>query len=118
MGVLLKNVATVCIGTFTWYFWGYATAYGVHDEDASDFWGSKYFAGSDMVPLNSESAMVDQTGTMHTKDWFFQWAFCATSATIVSGGVAERIHFPIYVLFCTIMTGFIYPVVVYWTWNS
>merc|ERR1719277_1180155 len=114
--VLLKNVATVCLGTCTWYFWGYATAYGVQD-DPSDFWGSKYFAGADLVPF-ADGAMVDQTGTVPTQDWFFQWAFCATSATIVSGGVAERIQFPVYVLFCTIMTGLIYPTVVYWTWNS
>jgi Amt family ammonium transporter len=114
--VLLKNFATVCIGTVTWYFWGYATAYGVQD-DPSVFWGSKYFAGAELVPF-AEGAMVDQTGTVPTQDWFFQWAFCATSATIVSGGVAERIQLPIYFLFCTIMTGLIYPTVVYWTWTS
>merc|ERR1719387_2148167 len=115
--VLLKNLSTVCIGTVTWYFWGYATAYGVKENDPSGFWGSKYFAGADLVPFEN-GALVDQIGTVPTQDWFFQWAFCATSATIVSGGVAERIQLPIYGLFCTIMTGLIYPVVVYWTWTS
>merc|ERR1719387_3215062 len=114
--VLLKNLTTVCIGTVTWYFWGYATAYGT--EHGSVFWGSNNFAGTNLVPVGADGAMMDQTGTVPTQDWFFQWAFCATSATIVSGGVAERIQLPIYFAFCTIMTGLIYPVVVYWTWTS
>merc|ERR1719277_120697 len=50
-------------------------------------------------------------------NWFFQWAFCGAAATIVSGGVAERVKFPGYVLFSFMMTSFIYPVVVAWTWG-
>jgi len=49
--------------------------------------------------------------------WFFQWAFCSAAATIVSGGVAERVRFPGYVIYSFLMTAFIYPVVVCWTWG-
>ena len=48
---------------------------------------------------------------------FFQWAFCMTSATIVSGAVAERLQLGGYCIFCFIMTSFVYPVVVAWTWS-
>merc|ERR1719240_1723090 len=49
--------------------------------------------------------------------WFFQWAFCTAAATIVSGGVAERVRFPPYAVFSFLMSGFIYPVVVCCTWG-
>merc|ERR1719379_1026096 len=49
--------------------------------------------------------------------WFFQWAFCTASCSIVSGGVAERIKFGGYAIFCMLMSAFIYPVVVCSTWG-
>ena len=48
---------------------------------------------------------------------FFQWAFCVTAATIVSGGVAERLQLGGYIIFTTWMTGVIYPTVGAMTWG-
>merc|ERR1719316_2444297 len=49
--------------------------------------------------------------------WFFQWAFCTAAASIVSGGIAERVKFPGYIIYSFCMSAFIYPVVVCSTWG-
>ena len=49
--------------------------------------------------------------------WIFQFSFAATASTIVSGSLAERTQLPTYMIFSSLMTGIIYPVVVSWTWG-
>ncbi len=51
-------------------------------------------------------------------DWFFQMVFCATTASIVSGTVAERIKFWPFVIFVAILTGFLYPITGSWEWGA
>ena len=112
--LLLKNMMDACLGTLVWYFLGYGIAYGL-PEEPNAYVGVNSFAGSGFLETDEEGGI---TGTGHFKDWFFQWAFCATAATIVSGGVAERMQFTAYVIYSVIMTGIIYPFIVYWTWSG
>ena len=99
--ILLKNCMDACIGGLIWWALGYGLAYG--DVDGG-FIGKKLFLG-----INMEG----QYG-----GWFFQFAFACTAATIVSGSLAERVNIHNYLLFSLFMTGFIYPVVVAWTWGG
>ena len=51
-------------------------------------------------------------------DWFFQMVFVATTASIVSGALAERVKLWSFFIFITILTTLIYPVVGAWTWGG
>jgi len=51
-------------------------------------------------------------------DWFFQMVFVATTASIVSGALAERVKLWSFFLFIAVLVGFIYPIVGSWTWGG
>lgn len=106
--ILLKNVLDASVGSIVWFFTGYGIAIG----DASD---SNGFIGGSHFFLN----LSDFKGDGYSYGlWLFQWAFAATTATIVSGAVAERCTFTAYITYSILLTGFVYPTVVCWGWNT
>ncbi len=50
--------------------------------------------------------------------WIFEVVFAATAATIVSGGVAERIKFSVYLFYSLVVSGIIYPIYGHWVWGG
>ncbi|CAE8672959.1 unnamed protein product [Polarella glacialis] len=119
--VLMKNLVNVCMGTIGWWVFGWALAYGGPYEDdgtlSGKFIGRKEFLGEGMLVETATGVMPATAPNDHMVAWFFQWAFCTAGATIVSGGVAERVQSPSYAIFAFVMAAFIYPVVVAWTWG-
>lgn len=94
-----------CIGALVWWAIGYPIAFGSGPEN-------NFAGGGDFFTYKRGQ----ETGFYAY--WMFQWAFAATAATIVSGAVAERCRFSAYLVYTTVLTGFIYPVVVHWGWSD
>jgi len=100
--VLIKNILDACVGAIAYYLFGWAFAYGPSTR-ALGFIGAGQFALSGLDDFTS---------------FFFQWAFAATTATIVSGSVAERTSFYAYLGYAFFLTSFVYPVVSHWVWGG
>jgi len=102
--ILMKNLMDACLGAISFWLLGYGFAYG--DSNDGDFIGSANFG------------LEDETSDTNYVSWLFQWAFAATTATIVSGAVAERTSLKAYFIYTCVLTTFIYPVVVHWVWDT
>jgi Amt family ammonium transporter len=89
-------------------FWlvGYNLAYGIPEGG---------YIGS-FTPWSDASAI--DTGYADGSDWFFQMVFCATTVSICSGAMAERIKLWPFFLFAAILAGVIYPIVMGWQWGG
>ncbi|MDJ0643357.1 MAG: ammonium transporter [Erythrobacter sp.] len=117
--VRAKNTSTQCIKNIGLYsiaglmFWviGYNIAY---PGEFNGFIGG--FSG--IYPMQGVGEADTETGYSVASDWFFQMVFCATTASIVSGTVAERVKIVPFFIFVTVLTGIIYPVVVSWEWGA
>ncbi|WP_292460529.1 ammonium transporter [Methanothermococcus sp.] len=99
--VMMKNMVDWLIGCVAWLFIGGVLASSGFDISAYTSWWSQIFGTN--WPNNG----------LDLASWFFGLVFCATAATIVSGGVAERIKFGAYVLISIVITALLYPLFVY-----
>ena len=80
------------------------------------WWG--WFIGGNSYFLSGSSLFEITDGLSGATDFFFQVVFAATAVTIASGAMAGRTKFSAYLMFAGLMTAFIYPVVVHWTWGG
>ena len=119
--ICLKNIGLYSIAGLAYYVVGYNLMY----IDVSGWIGSfKLFYGpsADELALLSgqeeAKAAVVKNNYSVMSDWFFQMVFVATTASIVSGTLAERAKLWSFFAFITLLTAIVYPIVGAWTWGG
>lgn len=101
--ILMKNLMDFCIGTVMFILIGFGL-----------------FLGEDLVGIIGKPGFDIFTDYAHF-DWsnfVFNLVFCATTATIVSGAMAERTRFLSYCVYSAIISAVIYPIEAHWTWGG
>ncbi len=119
--ICLKNIGLYAIAGLAYYTLGYNLMY----VDVADFIGTFtpfYNSTAEEIALLAGDAAglgtVLDSGYSTMSDWFFQMVFVATTASIVSGTLAERVKLWTFFVFTLILTALIYPVVGAWTWGG
>ena len=120
--ICLKNIGLYSIAGITYYLVGYNLMY----VDVQEGWvGTLKFlygpSGDELKLLSGQAAAaaeVTKAGHATMSDWFFQMVFVATTASIVSGTLAERVNLWAFFAFTAVLTIIIYPIVGAWTWGG
>ena len=106
--ILMKNLMDFCIGTPTYWVLGFGLMFA----------GSGALIGGLDPFVRGDYSAVLPDGVPLFAYLIFQTVFCATSATIVSGSMAERTKFISYCLYSFCISAFIYPVSGHWIWGG
>ena len=106
--ILMKNLMDFCIGTPLYWLVGFGIMFGA---------GTAAFGWIDPFILKDYSHILP-AGVPLWAYAIFQTVFCATSATIVSGAMAERTKFSAYCVYSAAISLFIYPVSGHWIWGG
>ena len=102
--IIMKNLMDFCIGTVVFMLLGYGIMNSEH-----------YFFG--LIGRPEYQLFTDFYG-FNWSNFFFQLVFCATSATIVSGAMAERTKFLSYCIYSAVISAVVYPIEAGWVWNG
>ena len=115
---LIKNISLFSLAAIFYYLIGYNLMYplGTWNIDGvlSGIWGT---AALEVVGA-SQDQLDDYSYAATSTDFFFQLMFCATTASIVSGTLAERIKLWPFLFFTIALTGVIYPLQASWKWGG
>lgn len=101
--ILMKNLMDFCIGTVMFILIGFGLLLG------EDMFGLIGRPGFDIF---TDYANFDRA------NFVFNLVFCATTATIVSGAMAERTKFISYCIYSAVISAVIYPIEAHWTWGG
>ncbi|MBQ8679277.1 MAG: ammonium transporter [Treponema sp.] len=111
--IIMKNLMDFCIGTVMWFLIGASFMLSFTDpvtgEISRGIWS---VFGKPGFSVFTDYAHFDFS------NFVFNLVFCATTATIVSGAMAERTKFSSYCIYSAIISGIIYPIEAHWTWGG
>ena len=101
--ILMKNLMDFCIGTVMFILIGFGL-----------------FLGEDLIGLIGRPGfdIFTDYANFDWSNFVFNLVFCATTATIVSGAMAERTRFLSYCVYSAVISAIIYPVEAHWTWGG
>ena len=112
--IIMKNLMDFCIGTIVFSLLGYTIMMG---EDALG--GLIGLPNLDMWVSFKDFIASPADGSFTGASTFvFNLVFCATTATIVSGAMAERTKFSAYCIYSAVISLFIYPIEAHWVWGG
>jgi Amt family ammonium transporter len=112
---LTKNIALFSIAAIMYWAVGFNLMYP-GDFLIPGILGGFSVTSLEPVGLAAADASLDYASV--GSDFFFQLMFCATTASIVSGTLAERIKLWPFLIFVVVLTGFIYPIEASWQWGG
>ena len=104
----MKNLMDFCIGTPCFWLVGFGIMFGA---------GTGLFGWFDPMIMKDYSSILP-SGVPLWAYAIFQTVFCATSATIVSGAMAERTKFSAYCIYSAAISLLIYPISGHWIWGG
>lgn len=112
--IIMKNLMDFCIGTIVFSLLGYTIMMG---EDAL---GGLIGLPNLNMWVNFKDFIASPADGSFTgaSTFVFNLVFCATTATIVSGAMAERTKFSAYCIYSAVISLFIYPIEAHWVWGG
>lgn len=111
VNILAKNFVVFAVTTLIFYVVGFGIMFG----NGNDYLGmTGWFVPEDAELYES----LSWTSVPVAAKFFFQLVFAGTAATIVSGAVAERIHYGAFIIFSVAMGALIYPLAGHWVWGG
>ena len=103
--ILTKNFLDFCMASLGYFLFGYAIMFGK---------GNGFIGHSGWFMRGAESGADVPLFAF----WLFQAAFCGAAATIVAGGMAERMKFQSYLIYSFLISAFVYPIIGHWVWSG
>ncbi|MEM9755433.1 MAG: ammonium transporter [Pseudomonadota bacterium] len=119
---MTKNIALFSIAAIMYWLIGYNLMYPLGDWAIEGYFSALFPAVAVLEPVFLDdmglAAADDASYAATGSDYIFQLMFCAATASIVSGAVAERIKLWPFLIFVAVLTGFIYPLTASWQWGG
>ena len=105
VNILMKNFVDFMLGSLLFFFVGFGFMFGSE--------GAGFIGAPNWGDLSFYKGELPVEGFL-----IFETVFCATAATIVSGAMAERTKFSMYLIYSAVISLFVYPIEGHWTWGG